>query len=90
MVSREDIDPNKVAWIKTRNEPTKLYRQPAGRWTLVLDADLRLVLEDGRQIDFVGELRITGKQRGRRPYKNKGLEKANKQKSKRRAIDRRD
>jgi hypothetical protein len=44
-----------------------LGRNGDGYWTLTLDADYRFRLPDGRELRFVGRLRLRGRQSGRGP-----------------------
>lgn len=66
-IANESPDLGSTTALKSTCVPTSLRRNADGSWTVVLDADYRFVLPDGREIRCIGELRIKGRQYGRKP-----------------------
>jgi hypothetical protein len=45
----------------------RIVRGGNGEWTIILDVDGDIRIDEYRHISFTGELRLKGRQRGRRP-----------------------
>ena len=56
-------------WKTRKIAVVELRRNPCGDWTLEIDLDAIAVLPDGRKVRFVGDVRIRGRQSGRKNAK---------------------
>jgi hypothetical protein len=66
MVEREEIE------IRAKDAQelitaARISRGPNGEWTIILDVDGDVWIDDDRHLPLRGELRLKGRQKGRRP-----------------------
>lgn len=65
MVKREAIEIENLAAAQGLITAARMLRAANGEWTLVLDLDGELPIDDRRVLPVRGDLRIRGRQRGR-------------------------
>lgn len=65
MVKRECIEIENIDAVRDLIASARMLRAANGEWTLVLDLDGELLIDDRRALPVRGDLRIRGRQRGR-------------------------
>lgn len=68
-VEKETFKADDLVWNKTKCEPVTIHRGFNGKWHAVIVTDLEVDLGDGRIVRFAGEIEISGRQSGKRPYR---------------------